>query len=328
MPLVSVAEVVERGTAPTLWVPGTLLSRHDAHLAAEVAGRLDQVAEVGDRLAAGDVVARLDVEALQLELRAEEAEVRRLEARLNYLTTQLERTRRLAEQQITARGVLDELEAERAMAVQALEAARIEALRTAHLVDRSTLRAPFAGVLVERLTAAGSYVSIGEDIARLVDIRDVEVQARAPLRLAAFVSPGQAVAVRGDGEERSGRVRAVVPVGEQRSRNFELRVRLDSPPWPVGSALEVRLPTSASEAASGRVAVPRDAMVLRQDATWIWKLENNGGEVVVRRIDVKAGEGAGDLIEVRSDALEVGDRVVVRGGESLSPGQSVEIIDP
>lgn len=327
LPLVAIGEVEERSSASTLWVPGTLLSRHDAQLAAEVAGRLDQVGEVGDQLAAGDVVARLDDAALQLELRAERAEVRRLEARLDYLTIQLERTRRLADQQITARGVLDELEAERAMAGHELEAARIELERTGHLVERSTLRAPFTGLLVERLAPPGSYVTVGEAVARLVDIQRVEVQAQAPLRIAGFIRRGSAVDVRGDGTMHQGRVRAVVPVGDQRSRSFEIRVTLDASPWPVGTALEVRLPSSDPSTAPGALAVPRDALLLRQDATWVWVLERDGDQGVVRRVDVVAGDGAGDLLVVRSSGLKPGDAVVVRGGETLSPGQRVQIIE-
>lgn len=316
------------GEIPAEWVPGSVVSRHDAEIAAEVAGRLVVVGEVGDRLAAGDVVARVDDAALKLRLRADESEIRRLEARLDYLDRQLARIDALIREQIAARTQLDELTSERAMAEQTLESARVARDTTAFLVERSTLRAPFPGRVVARLAQPGGYVSAGEPVVRLVDTTHVEVSAQAPLQAVMRVDEGMTVELRAS--ERvpgtvSGTVRAAVPVGDERSRMFEIRVRLRSDAtWPVGTPVRVALPARPSGGAGARVAVPRDALILRREATYVFVVEDEDSVATARRVEVTPGAGDGEWIEVEGDVRD-GDRVIVRGAERLDDGQRVKV---
>ncbi|MEO1084574.1 MAG: efflux RND transporter periplasmic adaptor subunit [Acidobacteriota bacterium] len=320
-PRVAVAAVEAGGVGEPLWVPATVVSRRDATLSSEVAGSLVEVAEVGDRLRRGDVIARVDDSLLRLELRSSEAEVARLEARLAYVGKQVERAQALTAEQITSRRALEELEAEHVMAGHELEAARVRRDTTRHHLRRATLKAPFPGVLAERHTEPGSYVAVGQEVARLVDLERVEASAMAPVRTAPWVSADASLRVRGNGEHRTGRLRATVPVADVRSRSFELRIALEDSPWPVGAAVSVAIPQSAA-GASPDPTVPRDALLLRRDATWVWVLDGD----VVRRVDVIPGADAGPRLHVRADGLQIGDRVVIRGGESLSDGQTVRLL--
>ena len=301
-----------------LWVTGTLLSRNDARIAAEVSGRLVAVAEIGDRLKAGDMLARVDDEALRLQLRADEADVKRRQARVDYLGKQLERLETLTEEQIAALHQLDDLSSQRLMAEQDLESARVARDRTRFLLERATLRAPFPGRLVERLAEPGGYVSVGDPVARLVNVDRVEARVRAPLGVAPLVHPDLEVEVKGGGLSRRGKVRTAVPVGDERSRMFEIRIHVGDSPWTVGSPLKVALPKVAGEG----LAVPRDALVLRRGVTYVFIAEPEG---TARRVEVKTGMGHGDSIRVEGD-LALGESVIVRGAERLQPGQPVEIV--
>ncbi len=317
--LVDVRPVTASSTGSSLWVTGTLLSRFDAGIAAEIAGRLISVAEVGDRLAKGDALARIDHGSLDIQLRSDEAEIRRLEVRLEHLAKQVERVKALAEQEIATAYQLDDLDSQRAMAVQELEAARIERDRTQYLLSLTTIQAPFPGRVVERLAQPGDYVTVGEQVARLVDVDRVEVQARAPLTVAPWIREGMEARIQGGGLEGIGKVRTAVPVGDERSRMFEVRLEVSDVPWSVGTALKVLLPQGGSS--EGALQVPRDALILRRGTTYVYVID----ERKARRVEVTAGTGEGDWIEVQG-ALEVGDQVVVRGGERLQPGQNVEFV--
>ena len=82
--------------------------------------------------------------------------------------------------------------------------------------------------------------------------------------------------------------------------------------------MRVSLPQSGTRTA---VSVPRDALILRQGSVYVYRLAADG---TVERVDVETGIGNGTRIEVRGE-VSPGDRVVVRGGERLQPGQAVTV---
>jgi len=126
--------------------------------------------------------------------------------------------------------------------------------------------------------------------------------------------------VRDHGIEKRGRVRTVVPVGDDRSRQFEVRVSLGGPEWLVGTPVEVSLPSTAVRTA---VTVPRDALVIRQNHSYVLRVTRAN---TVEELDVTPGAGIADVVEVRGP-LAAGDRLVIRGGERLASGQAVRVID-
>lgn len=304
--------------ASTTLAPGTIISRNDARVAAELPGRLISVKEAGERVGEGDEIARIDDRALQLQLRDDNARIKRLQANLNFLESQAGRLRELAGQNNAARNQLDESLSQKAMAEQDLVVAKVDRDQTLYRIERSVVTAPFAGTIVERHAQAGEYVSVGAPVVRLVDVSNVEVQARTPLGVAAYLREGMPVIVRAGDIRLEGELRAIIPVGDARSRLLEVRIAISNMSAIIGSAVRVELPLSAPAEV---LAVHRDALVLRQDATYLFKLKEDN---TVEQVPVTTGIGQGSLVEVRGDVKD-GDRVVVRGGERLRAGQSVSI---
>jgi RND family efflux transporter MFP subunit len=318
---VQVAEAVEMPMTSSLWVPGTVVSRNDAKISAEIAGRLDWVAEIGDEMAEGDVVARIDDRLLKLALSEDEARIQRLEVNLRFLETEARRLETLAAEQIATRTQLDEMVSRREMAAQEHLEALLARDQTLGRLERTEVRVPFPGQVVQRFQQLGEYTSVGGAVVRLVDVGHVEVRAQAPLDVAPHLERGMSVRVKDDRQEIESRVRAAIPVGDERSRMFEVRVDLPGggrSPWVVGAAVRVSLPQSGTRTA---VSVPRDALVLRRGSVHVFKLTGDG---TVERVDVETGIGNGTRIEVNG-AVAAGDRVVVRGGERLQPGQAVVV---
>jgi RND family efflux transporter MFP subunit len=188
-------------------------------------------------------------------------------------------------------------------------------------MQQSTIRAPFSGVVTERFAQRGEYLQVGAALARVVNTENVEARATAALAFAGNVKPGQVAAIRVAAEEARGTVRAVVPVGDDRSRQFEVRLALSKTQWPVGTAIEVSVPTGADRAA---VVVPRDAIVIRQTQSYVMRVAHNG---TVERREVDSGSAVDDMVEIRS-GVAVGDRLVVRGAERLEHGQAVTVAQP
>jgi RND family efflux transporter MFP subunit len=317
---VTVSPAVQQTMASTVLASGTIVSLRDARLAGEVAGRLTWVAEIGDTIEKGAVVARIDDSMQRFQLSDAEATIRRLEASLSFQDRQLERQRSLASQNIAAKNQLDELQAQRDMTEQDLAQARIARGQILHTLERSRIRAPFAGRIVERMLEMGEYLGVGGEVVRLVDTGNVEVSAQAPMAVARHVTEGASVTVSDRDREAVSEVRAVIPVGDERSRMIEVRIALDDADWVIGSAVRVALPDGQPIQV---VAVPRDALILRQNATYLFRV---GEDSTVEQVTVTTGIGQGDLIEVRG-SVSPGDRIVVRGGERLQSGQPVTLAD-
>jgi multidrug efflux pump subunit AcrA (membrane-fusion protein) len=114
-------------------------------------------------------------------------------------------------------------------------------------------------------------------------------------------------------------VRVVVPVGDSASRTVEVRLALDPGAAFVGDAAKVRIPADEPRMV---LAVPRDALVLREDNTYLFKLDR---ENKAERIAVEVGAADGNLVEV-TGMLKEGERVIIRGAERLESGQKVRLI--
>jgi multidrug efflux system membrane fusion protein len=318
--IVEVSQATASKLAPSRWVPGSVVSRDDAKIASAEAGRLEFVAEVGTRVKAGERLAKLDDQALRLRREELLAELRRTEAKRALSQTQLERLRKLEASSAIARAQLDEAHATLETDGQTAARARAQLRQVEYDISQADVRAPFPGVVTERYAQRGEYLQIGANILHFVDTGRIEARVQAPLALADKVRAGMQVNVRSGGGERAASVRAIVPVGDERARQFELRVGLDPEFALVGSAVEVALPETGS-ATQAALAVPRDALVRRADRTYVMRVT---GDNKAEPVTVTPGTSSGDFVEVQG-ALSIGDRLVVRGAERLSAGQAVSI---
>lgn len=304
--------------APTMQVAGTVLSRSDALISAEVSGRLLEIAESGERFEAGDVLARIDDTALKLQADELEAEIESVQARLLFLNAELERYQSLVESNLASRTQIDETRSNRNVVQSDLQVARSRLAQVQDQIDRTRIRAPFDGVVARRLAQAGERVSEGTQVMRIYNPDDLEVVARAPLSYYRYVQPGDELAVRVDEEVIAAPLRTAVSQGTEQTHVFELRLDLDER-LPVGQTVRVTIPTADVREV---LAVPRDALVLRGDGTSVYVLDS---ENTARRINVAVGIGSDNMIEVKG-AIQPGDRVVIRGNERLRAGQEVEVI--
>lgn len=316
--VVEVAKANVSRVAPRRWVPGGVVSRNDARLATSAAGRLDYVAEVGTRVRAGDRIAKLEDEAVRLLVEDSKAEVARIEAQRAMSERQLQRLEKLANNSISLTQI-DEVRSQLAVLTAQLQQAQVRQRAAQHDLDQTELRTPFPGVVTERLAQRGEYVATGAAIARVVDTVHLEVRAQGPLTLVGLVRPDMTLPVKAGGKQFQANVRTVVPVGEERSRQFELRLTLANSALTVGTPIELGLPErEATEA----LVVPRDAIVLRQDGSYLMRVRSDG---TAERVAVASEAMDGDLVMIRGP-ISAGDTVVVRGIERLQNGQRVTVI--
>jgi len=311
--------VTEERMAPQLQVPGTIISRNDSQISSEVAGRVEWIAEVGALIEEGEPIARLDQRLLNMQLQENEAAISSLESSLQYQRAEASRLRELATRNNAAASRVEEAVSNMEVTEQRLVQAQVERDRSLYNIERSQMPAPFTGRVVERLVEAGEYAGTGTVVARLVDTQNLEVTAQVPVSIAPYLADATTVPVSlGGNLPIEAAIRTIIPVGDQITRTFEIRVALAADSGIIGTPVRVSVPSSVPRQV---IAVPRDAIILRSDGAYVFRV---GEENVAERIQVETGAAQGDRVEVRG-ALSAGDQVIVRGGERLQPGQTVAI---
>lgn len=307
--------------APTLELPGTVVSRNDARLAAEVPGRLQWIAEIGTLVDENEVVAKIEDTYLRLQKAEFEGIIAGDTARRDFLQREARRLRTLAQENIAAKNQLDQTESDLASATADLAVGQARLNQIEVQLAKTEIIAPFRGIVTERVLSPGEHTSPGDPVIRLVQPDALEVVARAPLASLNYVAENGTLDVKGDMHRGKGTVRTIVPFGDGRSHLFELRVTVPPTPWRVGESVRLSVPSAEPIEV---LAVPRDALVLRREGTSVFRVLDDG---TAERVTISTGLGSGRMIQV-TGGLSDGDTVVVRGAERLRPGQKVAVVAP
>ena len=305
--------------APSVEVPGTVISRYDSRLASELAAKLSWIAEVGTEVAKGDTVARLEDFTFKIREMEAQSLVDREQARVTFLESEMKRLEQLSDQNLSAKSQLDKTASDLAIAKGDHRIAEAQLGYAQIAMHVTEIRAPFDGVVTERLRNLGERLTIADEVIRLVDPNSLEVVARAPLSTVNFIKKGNVLALSNDFRADDAAIRTIVPFGSPQSHMFEIRLDADPAIWTVGESVRLTMPTAVEKKV---LAVPRDALVLRREGSSVFIVTEQS---TVKQVQVIVGLGAGTLIEVFGD-LNAGDEVVIRGAEGLSDGMAVKII--
>ena len=319
---VQISTVSRTEVVPTVAVPGTVYSRNEVQITAGVAGRLVLVAEPGTVVEKGDFVARIDKQSLRLQRAEQEALLERARINVRQLESQLRRQTELARSSLVSEFELEQTEANRDLAVSDASIIEVRIRQIDDLLQRADVRAPFSGVVISRSRRSGEEVARGEVLGQLTDIESLEVRAFVPLKHLQRTAAGQAIDVFATDAAHTGTIRSLVPTGDIRSQTFEARIDLPAGAtgdWTVGQLVSVGIPIRARQVA---LAVPRDALVLRQNGSFVFRIT---GDNKAEQVRVEIGDSSGELIAVHGDLAE-GDRVAIRGAENLSEGADVRIL--
>ncbi|MDH3532981.1 MAG: efflux RND transporter periplasmic adaptor subunit [Gammaproteobacteria bacterium] len=315
---VVVANAEVRQLAPAVDVPGTVISRYDSRLASELAAKLEWIAEVGAVVKKDETVARLQSITFELLEMEAQSRVKREQARVQFLLAEKSRLERLAENNLSAKRQLEQTNSELAVAESEEAIARAQLGHAQVAMYVTEIRAPFDGVVTERLRNIGERLNVADEVIRLVDPNSLEVVARAPLNTVNFIAERDQLELHNDYRADQASVRTIVPFGNPQSHMFEVRLNVDPELWTVGESVRVSMPTASAKEV---LTVPRDALILRREGASVFKVN---ADMSVAQVNVITGLGDGEYIEVIGE-LDPGDRVVTRGAERLSTGMTVVI---
>ena len=297
---------------------GTVVAVQGVEVSADLPGIVDKIAfDSGKRVAAGDVLVRLDTSQERAQLAA--AEAQRELAQLN-----LNRSRSLLEKGVIAQAEYDQL------AAQAKTAdARVGEIRAT--IARKTIRAPFTGVLGIRQIDKGQYLNGGAPIVPLQSMDPVYVNFSLPQQDVAALEVGAEVRVSADSIANAkpvGRITAINSVVDPETRNVQVQATFHNPRAQLrpGMFVDVQVELGSS---TGVIALPASAISYAPYGNSVFVIGDVKGPdgkpyKGVRQQFVKLGASRGDQVAILS-GVKPGEEVVTSGVFKLRNGAKVMV---
>lgn len=328
---------------------GYVVARRLATVSSKVTGRVAEVLfEEGTEVSDGQLLARLDPATVRAEyavaangLEAARRNLREIEVRLADARRTLTRTRSLVERKLVAQSVLDTAEAEVGALAARLEAARAEVdvaqaqvgLSRQGLADLE-IRAPFAGVVISKdaqpgetvspMSAGGGYTRTG--IATIVDMDSREVEVDVNEAYINRVQPGQKAECVLDAYpdwKIPAHVISIVPTADRQKATVRVRIGLDQLDPRILPDMGIKVSffeDQAAAVAAPQIRVPTNALVRKDEGTWVWVVRDGK----VERRAVRTGEERDGQVSVM-DGLQGGETLVVDAPGRLRDGRAVEL---
>jgi membrane fusion protein, multidrug efflux system len=287
---------------------GQIEALQSIELRPDVEGRLVQILiREGTPVARGTPLFKID----DAELKAQVAEVT---AERDLARQSLTRTRDLLGQKASSQSEL-----ERAEATMRSNEAQLERLKVR--LDRTLVRAPFAGIVGQRFVSLGDYVTSDTRLASLQTVTPQRASFQVPERYADRLKVGQQVSFRVaalPGRQFTGKVDFVDPTVRLPGRTIMVKARVPNPrsDLQAGMFIEVRLATAVR---SNAVVIPEDAVLPLQGSNFVWVVTD--GKATRRQVEL--GVRTPGFVEIKN-GVEHAEQVVVGGQERLAEGAPVQ----
>jgi len=315
---VNVVAAEIKSLSPISWVSGSVISRNNSQLSAEVSGRLINISSIGTKVLKGDVLAQIDDKPLLNTRDENRASVASEKSRFKFLESEVKRINSLSKRKLSSQKDVDEAVSKRDVASADLAAAKARLAQSLQDLAYSKVTAPFNGIVTQRLSNLGEYVVKGKAIILLVETDNLEASIFAPITAYRFVKKSSDLAVESPLGIGTAAIVSLVPVAKSRSQLMEVRLDMSGFDWPVGLNIKAAVANGETKEV---LAVPRDSLVLRREGISIFRINKDN---IAEQISVTLGMGAGEFVEVKGDVKE-GDLIVIRGAERLQNGKKVQI---
>ncbi|MEM5493088.1 efflux RND transporter periplasmic adaptor subunit [Hoeflea sp. AS16] len=298
---------------------GTVVARTQTALGFPMIGTVSaRPVNTGDLVRKGDVLARLDTEDLNADLRTADAGVTVAEAQLRSATDARDRAKTLAERGVGSATRLEDAERALVSAQARLEQARASQARALDIMELATLTAPYDGVVTGTFAEPGATLTAGQTILQLSAIGEREIVIDVSETEASLSAQGDrftASLLAAESIKVDAVLTRIDPVAERATRTYRLHLAIEDAPaeFRLGSLVKV-LPAGGEDA---DILLPQSALL---DPPAVWVVDRSTNTVSLRPVTVS--ETAGEFVVITT-GLSAGDEVVTRGIHSLEEGQAV-----
>jgi len=303
-------------------VMGMIYSRSSPEIAAEVSGRvISVIADIGDVVEKGQVLAQIDSEKYDLQLAQSKAEIARLSALLVNQELDLKRAEKLFKDNLVSEEMVDRTRAEFNALSEQINAANAQLRNSERLIEETEIKAPIKTKVAAKHIDIGDFVQNGMIVYELVDTKNLRVALSFPEYQSLKLKKGLKVFLTTPtsiDENVETVIKEIKPNVNSNNRSITAIVDFDNPgSWVPGASTQARIILSTYQDA---LVLPQLAVVRRSVGDVVYLIQND--TAVEQQVDT--GIEKDGLVHIKS-GLKNGDIVALDGAGFLTNGTQIKI---
>lgn len=324
-------EAVTLGSIPLkAVVPGAVVPDQKAQIASRLMGYIKNLdVKVGQEVKSGQLLFSIDSTDVNSQILKAKSGYQQAEAGLKDAKLDYDRFSRLYKDDSVSKQQFDKISLKYKVAQENLVAAKTGLNQAKSQLHYANVKAPFDGVVVEKMADAGSLAAPGNPVLVLENLTSLSVQTQVAEDLFAVLRPGDEAEVRIDGQKKvlTGTIYTLVSAADPKTRTHTVKLSLPAL-VNVNSGTFARVGFKRGERQT--MMVPKSAILNRSGVEGVFVLEEGKayfhmvrlGEKIGDRIEIKAGVNLGDLVVVDNNiSLLNGDRVDVQNKKASATGE-------
>jgi len=303
---------------------GLIYSKSSPSLAVEVSGRVVEIiADVGDEVKAGDILAKIDSEKYNLQLSQAKAEIARLSALLVNQELDLQRAEKLFKDNLVSEEMMDRTKADFNALKEQMNAADAQLRNAKRLIEETNIKAPIESKVAIKHIDTGDYVQPGMVVYELVDTKNLKVDLSFPEYLSPKLKKGLEVRITSPtnpDEIVISKIKDIKPNIDARNKSLTTIIDFENPgTWLPGASSRATVVLSKFENA---IVVPQISVVRRSIGEVIYVVKGN----TVKETPVKTGLRKERYIQIL-EGITLNDEIVKDGAGFLADSSIIEIVN-
>ena len=303
---------------------GLIYSKSSPSLAVEVSGRVVKIiADVGDKVKAGDILAKIDSEKYNLQFSQAKAEIARLSALLVNKELDLQRAEKLFKDNLVSEEMMDRTKADFNALKEQMNAADAQLRNANRLIEETNIKAPIESEVAIKHIDAGDYVQPGMVVYELVDTKNLKVDLSFPEYLSPKLKKGLEVRITSPtnpDEIVISKIKDIKPNIDSRNKSLTTIIDFENPgTWLPGASSRATVVFSKFENA---IVVPQISVVRRSIGEVIYVVKGDS----VKETPVKTGLRKEGYIQIL-EGITLNDEIVKDGAGFLADSSIIEIVN-
>ena len=303
---------------------GLIYSKSSPSLAVEVSGRVVEIiADVGDEVKAGDILAKIDSEKYNLQFSQAKSEIARLNALLVNQELDLKRAEKLFKDNLVSEEMMDRTKADFNALKEQMNAADAQLRNTKRLIEETNIKAPIESEIAIKHIDKGDYVQPGMVVYELVDTKNLKVDLSFPEYLSPKLKKGLEVRITSPtnpDEIVISKIKDIKPNIDSRNKSLTTIIDFENPgTWLPGASSRATVVFSKFENA---IVVPQISVVRRSIGEVIYVVKGDS----VKETPVKTGLRKEGYIQIL-EGITLNDEIVKDGAGFLADSSIIEIVN-